>query len=181
MKLDRARRTTIDRNPTSERPSTWRNSTSLFGNYPISALRHAVLESHMPLLPLTLSSGLQTARFLTALLTCIALSAGCTTTRSVSAREIADFSRFVRVGDSVEGVLRDGTRKAFRVTQVEPRTVSGKDGTFTLSDLAELSVERVSVGKTTLLVIGGVVVVAAVAFAASPSIETPFHAAGQPR
>jgi hypothetical protein len=121
---------------------------------------------------------------LPARLTALALSAviflsGCTTLTSVAPPKqgatLPEIS--VRVGDSIEARLKDGTLAAFKVTAIEPDSFVGAQQRIAFSQITELRVRHLSPGRTVGMVgivfVGTLLVAFVVAAATGPIAIMP--------
>jgi hypothetical protein len=100
-----------------------------------------------------------------ALLACALLNA-CTTTRSIPAWDFVQLTSIVKPGDDVDCTLRDGTHAKFKVTSVAPDALYNGPTRVPVSDIGHIDAKRFSAGKTTLAVVGGVVLAAGIGLAA---------------
>ncbi len=103
-------------------------------------------------------------RSITNHLTLLALlisTTGCMTLRPVESYE--PLTDFVKVGDEVELVELDGHINRFTVGRLTDEFIAGKDKygshvSILLVDIETVSVEKISGTRTTLVVVGGIVV-----------------------
>ena len=103
-------------------------------------------------------------RSITNHLTLLALlisTTGCMTLRPVESYE--PLTDFVKVGDKVELVEIDGHISRFTVGKLTDEFIAGKDKygshvSILLVDIETVSVEKISGARTTLVIVGGVVV-----------------------
>ncbi len=103
-------------------------------------------------------------RSITNHLTLLALlisTTGCMTLRPVESYE--PLTDFVKVGDEVELVELDGHINRFTVGRLTDEFIAGKDNhgshvSILLVDIEMVSVEKISGTRTTLVVVGGIVV-----------------------
>jgi hypothetical protein len=103
------------------------------------------------------------------------LSAGCTTLRPITnepsdlPHQIVDTGA-VRPGDRVVIGSVDGVKHQFVVQSVHDGAIYGAQDSVAFSDIAFIKLRKFSVAKTTLLVVFGVLAVAAIAVAASDPV-----------
>ena len=103
-------------------------------------------------------------RSITNHLTLLALlisTTGCMTLRPVESYE--PLTDFVKVGDEVEVVELDGHVNRFTLGRLTDEYIAGKDNhgshvSILLVDIEMVSVEKISGTRTTLVVVGGIVV-----------------------
>jgi hypothetical protein len=103
-------------------------------------------------------------RSITNHLTLLALlisTTGCMTLRPVESYE--PLTDFVKVGDEVEVVELDGHVNRFTVGRLTDEFIAGNDNhgshvSILLVDIEMVSVEKISGTRTTLVVVGGIVV-----------------------
>jgi hypothetical protein len=88
------------------------------------------------------------------------LFSGCVSMKSVPVPAPGQPQSFtVKVADKVEVKTAMGEKLAFQVTAIEPEALVGKDVRVRYRDIVSLQVERVDKGRTTIAVVGTIVVV----------------------
>jgi hypothetical protein len=83
---------------------------------------------------------------------------GCMTTKAIDPRSPAVVAQKVTVGDTVICTLQDGRQVTLTVTAVEADALQGATERIRFAEMIALERRQVSVGKTTLLTTGIVVV-----------------------
>jgi len=100
------------------------------------------------------------------ILLCLCLPVtGCHTLRGVSLPEVVDAHSLENVnpGDDVVVTLKSGAKRAFRVTSVDTDALTGQEVRIPYTDIEALQVRRISVGRTSGVVLGTFLILAAVA------------------
>ncbi len=96
----------------------------------------------------------------------IAFTAGCTTMRPLPATDAQSLASQIEVGDKIEIVRNDLSEVSFKVNAVSDEGISGNGVFVAYSDVRQVRISQFSTAKTWSL-IAGIVVIAAVAVAAS--------------
>jgi len=104
--------------------------------------------------------------------TCLLFGSGCTTTRTVDPQTQPIGEVKLKVDDKVGVLLRNGHKLELKVADWTDEFLIGRDEaaslhTISWRDVAQLQVTGVSPGKTALLVVGGAVLVIALAGASA--------------
>lgn len=108
---------------------------------------------------------MRTKYLLVMLLSASLLASSCATVRDVPLPPVVDATHLpdVHVGDRVEVIRRNGASERFRITAIQGDALLGKTARVDYSDIASIEVHRISLWRTSGVVVGVLVAAAGAA------------------
>jgi hypothetical protein len=99
------------------------------------------------------------------LLSASLLVSSCTTVRDVPLPPVIDANHLptLHVGDRVEVTRKDGSSEKFRITAIQGEALLGKTVRVSYSDISSIEVRRISLWRTSGVVVGVLVAAAGAA------------------